>query len=123
MKNPRKNEQERQHYISYNSGRFRKPPFPRKSSKYDIFLCVRARAGACVCVGGHFGVYVCMRACSLTQHVNRFCRIIVISIASLAPPKFSPLSHKRHDFRGKKLLNIKLCFDFLYNFILKYFSF
>jgi hypothetical protein len=29
---------------------------------------------------------------------------------------FSTLSHKRYIF-GKKLLNIKLCFDFLYNFV------
>ena len=36
---------------------------------------------------------------------------------------FSTLSHKRHDFRKKKLLNIKLCFDFLYDFFLKRFSF
>ena len=36
----------------------------------------------------------------------------------------STLSYKRYDFRGKKLLNIKLCFvDFLYSFYLRYISF
>jgi len=35
---------------------------------------------------------------------------------------FSTLSHKRHDFREKVIEN-KMCFDFLYNFCLKYFSF
>ena len=30
---------------------------------------------------------------------------------------FSTLSHKRHNFRVKNLLNIKLCFDFLYEFV------
>jgi len=39
---------------------------------------------------------------------------------------FATLSHKRHDFGKKKrekLFNIKLCFDFLYDFCLKHFSF
>jgi hypothetical protein len=35
---------------------------------------------------------------------------------------FSTLSHKRHDFR-KKVVEYKMCFDFLYNFCLKQFSF
>ena len=35
---------------------------------------------------------------------------------------FSTLSHKRHDFR-KKILNYETCFDFLYTFCLKHFSF
>jgi hypothetical protein len=38
---------------------------------------------------------------------------ILSSAASLAPPNFSTLSHKRHDFRGKKkLLKIKCVFRF-----------
>jgi hypothetical protein len=48
--------------------------------------------------------------------------IILLSLVYLAIRYFSTLSHKGHDFR-KKLLNIKLCFDFLYNFCLKHFSF
>jgi hypothetical protein len=34
---------------------------------------------------------------------------------------FFHIISKRHDFR-KKILNIKLCFNMLYNFCLKYFS-
>jgi len=30
---------------------------------------------------------------------------------------FSSLSHKRHHFRKQNLLNIRMCFDFLYNFV------
>jgi hypothetical protein len=33
------------------------------------------------------------------------------------------LSHKRHDFRLKKVTEHKVCIDFLYNFRLKHFPF
>jgi hypothetical protein len=36
---------------------------------------------------------------------------------------FPTLSHKRHDFRKKKVTEHKMCFDFPYRFCLKYFSF
>ena len=45
------------------------------------------------------------------------------SVSRLALQNFSTLSHKRHDFRGKKLLNKNSCFYFLYNICLKHFSF
>jgi hypothetical protein len=35
---------------------------------------------------------------------------------------FPTLSHKRHDFR-KNVTEHKMCFDFLYTFCLKHFSF
>jgi hypothetical protein len=47
------------------------------------------------------------------QHANRICRIMLTSVVCLAPLHFSTLSHKRHDFRGKKgWLNIKYAFWF-----------
>ena len=56
--------------------------------------------------------------------MQREIRMHYIFVCGLpSPTVFSTLAHKRHDFRKKKLLNIKLCFDFLYNFCLKNFLF
>ena len=40
----------------------------------------------------------------------------------LSQTHFSALSHKRHDFR-ENVIERKMCFDFLYSFYLKHFSF
>ena len=37
----------------------------------------------------------------LIQHATRMCHIVTSFVAPLAPPYFSTLSHKRHDFRKK----------------------
>ena len=44
------------------------------------------------------------------QTGNRGMRHVVTSfVAPLAPPYFSTLSHKRHDFRKKKVTERKMC--------------
>jgi hypothetical protein len=49
---------------------------------------------------------------------------LLSSVACPALRYFSTLSHKRYDFRGGGgVIEHKICFDFLYKFGLKYFSF
>ena len=60
-----------------------------------------------------------VRVCSSSYQYATRLRHSVLSVACLAVPYFST-SHKRHDFR-EKLLNVKVCFDFLY-FCLKHCS-
>ena len=80
-----------------------KPLLLWKSNKYYIFW-----------------VFVCTLG---IQHKMRTLRIILPSVACPAVSQFSTLSHKRHDFLKKKYWTQNVCFDFLYNFYLKHFSF
>jgi hypothetical protein len=56
------------------------------------------------------------------QHTKRIRRIIWLSVARVALPYLSALSHERHELR-KKVVAHKVYFDFLYNVCLKLFSF
>ena len=46
------------------------------------------------------------------QHAKRMRCVIWSYVTCLVPPYFSTLSHKRHDFSEKELLNIKCVFLF-----------
>jgi len=56
----------------------------------------------------------------ITQHAMRLRHIVIYGCTEIFH-----ISHKRRDFRKEKekLFNINLCFDFLYSFRLKNFSF
>jgi len=59
----------------------------------------------------------------LTQLAQRMRRITSSSVVSLVLSYLPTLFHKGHDIRKKgekKLLNVNLCFDFLYKFCHKY---
>ena len=68
-------------------------------------VCVCGRACVCVCVG----VRACVRVCVVSdiQHAKLMCRTILSSVACAALPCILILSHKRHDFGTRKLLNMK----------------
>jgi hypothetical protein len=54
----------------------------------------------------------CVSVALVIQHAMPMRRIILSSVSYPAVPYFSTLSHKRHDFRKKRLLNIKFVFWF-----------
>ena len=56
------------------------------------------------------------------MHMRRTTHILP-SVACLVVPYFSTLSHKRHDFRGEKLLNVKFVLDVLHSFRSQHFTF
>ena len=64
---------------------------------------------------------MCVFVALVIQHAKRMRRIIIYPCPALQ--YVSTLSHKMQDFREEKVIEHKVCFDFLYNFYLKHFSF
>jgi len=57
------------------------------------------------------------------QHAMHMCCMIFISVASLPVPFFPHYPINGTIFRKKKIIEHEMCFDFVYNFCLKLFSF
>jgi hypothetical protein len=63
-------------------------------------------------------VYARARVFLLIQHATHMLHIMALFVAPLAPPHFSNLSHKRHDFREKNVVEHKTCvFIFSVSFV------
>jgi hypothetical protein len=52
--------------------------------------------------------FTCARVALLIQHATHILPIIMSFVASLAPPYFLTLSHKRYDFQ-KNVIERKMC--------------
>ena len=81
---------------------------PGKNILHSVCVCVCLYVCVYVCVC----MYVCMYVALVIQHAKRMHHVLLLPVACLAVPYFSPLPHKRHD----------VCFDFLYNVCLKLLS-
>jgi hypothetical protein len=72
-----------------------------------VLVCVCVCVGVYVCVCWCVLVFVCVLALVI-QRSKRIRRIILPSVAFLAPPYVCTLSHKRYDFR-KKVAEHEMC--------------
>jgi hypothetical protein len=86
-----------------------------KACSRDHCCCGKAVSATYFCVCGCRGAGLCLRACSLAYPTcNAHAPYCLISVAATY---FSTLSHKRHDFWKKKLLNMKCVLIFSTAFI------
>jgi hypothetical protein len=64
----------------------------------------------CVRVGERVRGCVHARVALLIQHAKRMRQIVASFVVAQASPYFSTLSHKRHNFKKKKVSKIKCVF-------------
>jgi hypothetical protein len=86
--------------------------FQTRQAMYGNITKARSRNHCCRAKAISITYSQCVSVALVIQHAKRMRRIILSSVARLAVPYFSTLSHKRHDFRKKMLLNIKCVFWF-----------
>jgi hypothetical protein len=64
----------------------------------------------------------CVFVALVIQHAKRMRRVIQSSVGCPRLRSFFYIFHKRYDFQGRGVIDLK-CYDSLYDFCLKYFSF
>jgi hypothetical protein len=74
-----------------------------------LHICVCARACVNACPGESACACACVHVPLLIQHATRKRHIVMSFVAPLTPPYFSTFCHKRHNFRGKKVNEHKMC--------------
>ena len=105
-------------------GNVKSRPFHEKQWVFHI-SCVCA----CLRVRTRVVEGMCMRVCVWVHERGRIIAYLstmprtdaVFSVVSLAPPYCSTLSHKRHDYREKKVTEHKISFDFSLQFLFETF--
>jgi len=81
-----------------------------RSCTYTSNTEVLSRNHSCCEKGKGMAHSGCVSVALAIQHLMRMRSIILSSVACPALSYYSTLSHKRQDFRGKNLLNIKCVF-------------
>jgi hypothetical protein len=106
--------------ICHNEVRSRNNCRGKSVSIIDLHMSVCKSECACGCPGAWACTCVGVRVALLILHVTRMSHFVMSFVARLAPPHFSTLSHKRHDFqKEKKLLNVKCVSRFPLQFLSK----
>jgi hypothetical protein len=103
--------------------RARESLLPWKRNKYYLLVGVCMYSRACVRVAGRVGVCMRIRACCLANpHAMRMRHIVTSFVAPQCGPNISTYLINGAIF-VKKIIERKMCFDFLYNLCLKHFPF
>jgi hypothetical protein len=93
--------QDRQCTFNVTLRRVRESVLPWKRNKYYLFVCLSARVRACGWPCAWACTCACVSVALFIQHSTCMRHIVTSFVAPLAPPYFSTLFHKRHDFREK----------------------
>jgi hypothetical protein len=76
----------------------------------SLYLNTQTRSRNHCCLGKSISITYseCVSVILVMQHAKRLLRVILLSVACLAVPYFSTLSHKLHDFR-ENVTERKMC--------------